>query len=240
MTFAPFTRSFALRTASVLGCICALGALSACSDSDDDEAEGTNLSFFVTSTQHEGNLNGLTGADKICQDLAVAAGASSKTWKAYLSAANGGTPIHAKDRIGTGPWYNAAGVKLADNLTALHALTGNADLFITEKGEKVPGQWNAAMPNEHDVMTGSSNDGTLIMTMDAMTGMPVQTTCNDWTSNTLTPGPQVGHTDGMGPMMATNDARFISWNGGHPARGCAAADLAMSGSTGRLYCFASN
>jgi hypothetical protein len=204
------TRSFAFRAASVLGCICALGALSACSGSDDDET--TDLSFFATSTQHDGNLGGLTGADKICQDLAATAGAGSKTWKAYLSAANNGSPIHAKDRIGTGPWYNAAGVKLADNVAGLHALTGNAEMFLDEKGNKVPGQWNSAMPNEHDIMTGSNTDGTLIMTMDPMTNLPVQTTCNDWTSNTLTPGPQVGHTDGMGPMMATDQPRFTSWN----------------------------
>ena len=79
-----------------------------------------------------------------------------------------------------------------------------------------------------------------LTTLDPMTNMPQQTTCNDWTSNTLTPGPQVGHTDGMGPMMDTSQPRFTSWNGGHPARGCSTADLAPSGSTGRLYCFATN
>jgi len=239
MKSTPFTRSFAFRAASVLGCVCALGALAGCSDSDD-EPEGTNLSFFVSSSKHDGNLGGLAGADKICQDLAAAAGAGSKTWKAYLSAANNGSAIHAKDRIGTGPWYNAAGVKLADNLAALHALTGNAELFITEKGEKVPGQWNSAMPNEHDIMTGSSPDGTLLMTTDAMTGMPAQSTCNDWTSSTLLPGPQVGHTDGMGPMMDSSTPRFSSWNGGHAAQGCSSPDLAARGGAGRIYCFATN
>lgn len=247
MKIAQSTRSLVLRGATVLGCICALGALSACSDEgDEDTGTGSNepgMSFFVSSTTQDGNLGGLAGADKICQDLAAAAGAGSRTWHAYLSVANNGTPIHAKDRIGSGPWFNSNGVKLADNLAGLHALTGNADLFITEKKEKVNGQWNGsngmngAPPNEHDVMTGSDATGSLMMTMNDM-GMLAQTTCSDWTSDTLTPGPQVGHTDGMGPMMDTTMPRFTSWNGGHPARGCSTADLAPSGSTGRIYCFA--
>jgi len=245
-----FARASFLKPSSVaLACVCIAGSLSACSDEDEPETGTgsleTDLSFFVSSTTHDGNLGGLAGADKICQDLAAAEGAGSKTWRAYLSAANNGTPIHAKDRIGAGPWYNAMGMKMADNVAALHALTGNADMFITEKGDKINGQWNSSNgmngtpPNEHDIMTGSDSTGSLIMTMNDM-GMPVQTTCSDWTSNTLTPGPQVGHTDGMGPMMNTSMPNFTSWGGGHPGRGCSSADLAASGGAGRIYCFAAN
>jgi hypothetical protein len=245
MKIAQPTRSLVLRGATVLGCVCALSALSACSDEADDE-ETSNLSFFVTSTTHDGNLGGLAGADKICDDLATAAGAGNKTWHAYLSVAGNGTPQHAKDRIGAGPWYNANGVMVAQNLTALHALTGNADLFITEKKEKVNGQWNSSNgmngtpANEHDIMTGSDSTGSLLMGINAMTNMPTTTTCSDWTSNTLTPGPQVGHTDGMGPMMNTTMPNFTSWNGGHAAAGCSTPDLQARGGAGRFYCFAVN
>jgi hypothetical protein len=211
-----------------------LSGVCACSSDDDaEETSDTELGFFVTSTTQDGNLGGLSGADAKCETLAAAVGAGGRTWKAYLSAENNGTPIHAKDRIGTGPWYNADGVLVAQNLTSLHALTGNADLFITEKGDKVNGQWNAAAVNEHDIMTGSDSTGSLLM--GAM-----NSTCTDWTSNTLTPGPQVGHSDGMGPMMNVAEARYTSWNGGHPARGCSTADLAPSGSVGRFYCFAAD
>lgn len=253
MKIASSTRSFILRTTALVSCVCALGALAGCGDEEDDEDTTTagnqpsaDFSFFVTSTTHDGNLGGLTGADKICDDLATAVGAGSKTWHAYLSTANNGSPQHARDRIGTGPWVNAMGMTVAANVDALQALKGNADLFITEKGEKVNGQWNGsngmngAPVNEHDVVTGSGPDGRLINTLDPMTMLPQQTTCNDWTSNTLTPGPQVGHTDGMGPGMDVSTERFTSWSGGHPARGCSTADLAPSGSTGRLYCFATN
>ena len=54
----------------------------------------------------------MAGADKHCQDLAVAAGLGNRRWHAYLSAqaANGGPTINARDRIGQGPWYNVKGV----------------------------------------------------------------------------------------------------------------------------------
>lgn len=230
----------------VLACAAAC-CLVACSSDDDESDESSTiqanqpgeLSFFVTSSTQDGDLGGLSGADDICQDLADEVGAGDKTWAAYLSAANSGLPIHARTRIGEGPWYNALGVMVAADLTALHELTGDADLFVTERGDKVNGQWNGANGmngnpvNEHDIITGSGPDGMLMMTDTA-------TTCNDWTSNEVTPGPQVGHSDGMGPGMATDMPRFISWNGGHATQGCSSELLAPSGSTGRFYCFASN
>ena len=239
-------QTWARRSRAIVACAVAVCSISACSDSDDDASEDSttealepsDLSFFVTSTTHDGDLGGLDGADEICQELADAAGAGDKDWAAYLSAENGGTPIHARSRIGEGPWSNAAGVVVAENIEALHELIGDPELFITEEGEQINGQWNGsngmdgAPVNEHDIMTGSDSLGMLMLDMT--------TTCADWTSNTLTPGPQVGHTDGMGPMMNTSEARFTSWNGGHAAQGCSAADLAARGGAGRFYCFATN
>ncbi len=45
------------------------------------------LSFFITSANpgKGADLGGLDGADKYCQTLAAAAGAGSRTWRAYLS-----------------------------------------------------------------------------------------------------------------------------------------------------------
>ena len=45
------------------------------------------MGFFVTSANpgNGGNLGGLAGADAHCQKLAAAAGAGSRTWRAYLS-----------------------------------------------------------------------------------------------------------------------------------------------------------
>jgi hypothetical protein len=82
-------------------------------------------------------------------------------------------------------------------------------------------------------MTGSDAEGNLFVGEN-------QTTCSDWTSNTIAPGPQVGHTDGMGPNMDQSNVIFTSWNGGHAAQACSVAGLALAGSAGRIYCFAIN
>src|SRR5687768_3534677 len=87
---------------------------------------GQPVGFFVTSvTSVTGNLGGLAGADFTCQRLAGAAGHTGRAWRAYLSieqdSANGNMPTHARDRIGTGPWYNANGILVANNVAELHS-----------------------------------------------------------------------------------------------------------------------
>ena len=238
-------QTLAQQSRAVFACAVAICSFAACSDSEDDDAsEGSgntsDMTFFVTSSNHDGDLGGLDGADEICDDLATAVGAGDHTWRAYLSAENNGDAINARDRIGEGPWVNAAGVMLADSLEALHSASmfGNAELFINENGERINGQWNGSNgmngnpPNQHDIMTGSDSNGMLLMNM--------VTTCDDWTSNTLTPGPQVGHTDGMGPGMDTSMPNYTSWNGGHAAAGCSVADLQARGGAGKFYCFAAD
>jgi hypothetical protein len=153
------------------------------------------LSFFVTSDKSmTGDLGGLRGADARCQALAEAAGAGARTFHAYVSvehdAANGGAATHARDRIGKGPWYNAKGALLASDMDALHARSGDADLFLDENGAKINGQWEGSpTPNEHDVLTGSDADGRVL---------PGKT-CADWTSAAADLAAQVGHSDGLGP-----------------------------------------
>jgi hypothetical protein len=98
------------------------------------QAPGTGpMSFFVSSvgSGKGADLGGLAGADALCQKLAGASGAtgaSGKTWRAYLSVpptlGSGSTPgvaaVHARDRIGKGPWYNAKGELIARDLIQLH------------------------------------------------------------------------------------------------------------------------
>jgi hypothetical protein len=179
------------------------------------------MNFFVTSdTSTTGNLGGLTGADARCQKLATAVGQGAKTWRAYLSAAT--PPTNAKDRIGPGPYFNSQGVMVAADKTALHARTGDSAVFITEKGGKVNGQWTGSpSPVEHDILTGSQRDGTLL------TG----TTCGDWTATTGSS--TVGHSDGFGPGQATT-GMYSFWNDAHSGM---CANTAPGGGAGRLYCF---
>ena len=189
--------------------------------------------FFVTSsTSVTGNLGGLAGADNRCQTLAAAVGLGDKTWRAYLSverdASNGGQPTNARDRIGAGPWTNVNGDIVAQNLAELHARTGDAAIFVDERGTRINGQWSGSpAPVQHDILTGSNADGTLLR----------GATCADWTSASTAFFAQVGHSDGLGPGASAAGA-LSSWNSSHANQDC--SNTAPRGGAGRLYCFAVN
>src|SRR5437868_12486666 len=95
----------------------AAAALLALGLSGSVDAQQSAMTFFITSvgSGKGGDLGGLAGADRHCQSLAQAVGASNRTWHAYLSTgASGEQPaINARDRIGRGPWQNAQGVVIA-------------------------------------------------------------------------------------------------------------------------------
>lgn len=86
----------------------------------DDFAMG----FFITSIGpgNGADLGGLAGADAHCQTLAAAVGSGDRTWRAYLSAQakDDQVAVNARDRIGSGPWHNALGVVIANNVDELH------------------------------------------------------------------------------------------------------------------------
>jgi len=190
-----------------------------------------SMGFFVTSAKSKtGNLGGLAGADKICQSLAAAVGQGDKTWRAYLSAerdpANNNNPINARDRIGAGPWFNANGVMVGNDLADLHARRGNPILLVDERGQMVPGNWpNSPKPTEHDVLTGSTAEGTV------MAGK----TCDRWTSESSDLQAQIGHHDGIG-LGGNTAGASASWNSAHENQSC--ANTAPRGGAGRFYCFA--
>ena len=194
------------------------------------------MSFFITSagSGNGANLGGLAGADRICQTLATAAGRGAKTWHAYLSqsAGNGQPAVNARDRIGSGPWYNAKGARIAQNVADLHGDTleqarrGNnlqKPTALNEKGEVINGVGDT--PNRHDMLTGSQLDGT------AFTD-GADHTCGNWTSSGAGTA-QLGHSDRAG-------GGNTSWNSTHPSRGCSQENLVSTGGAGFFYCFATN
>ncbi len=192
-------------------------------------APENKLGFFITSagSGDGANLGGLAGADRICQARAQAAGAGSRRWRAYLSAsaAPGAPAVNARDRIGTGPWYNAKGLAVAMSVADLHSPNNqlNKQNSLTEAGAVVNGRGDS--PNMHDILTGSQADGTAF-------GGEGDRTCGNWTSNG-DGGAQVGHHDRQG-----GGADPTSWNSAHPSRGCSQANLQGSGGNGLFYCFA--
>jgi hypothetical protein len=191
------------------------------------------MSFFVASTvPGSGNLGGLIGADRICQNLAQIHGVGNHTWHAYLSTQT--TPqavgVDARNRIGPGPWYNAKGVMIAANVADLHGdqardrNTIRKASSLTEKGAMINGFGD--MPNEHDMLTGSDSDGRAFT--DGL-----DHTCNNWTSDSATNRAMLGHHD-------RNGNGNVSWNSAHMSRDCTKAGLIATGGAGKFYCFAIN
>jgi hypothetical protein len=202
-----------------------------CDDNTTSPSSTADMTFFVTSaTSTTGNLGGLAAADATCKRLASTVGQGARTWRAYLSverdASNGNQPTHAKDRIGRGPWRNAVNMVVANDLVDLHSRTGDAAVFVDERGQRINGQWTGSpAPVEHDIMTGSNADGTLAPGL----------TCSDWTSASETAIGQVGHSDGLGPNQGTTGT-LTSWNAAHTNQNC--SNTAPRGGAGRFYCFA--
>jgi hypothetical protein len=189
------------------------------------------LSFFITSVGlgKGGDLGGLTGADAHCRKLAEAVGAGDRTWHAYLStqAVGGAAAENARDRIGTGPWYNAKGVKVADDVADLHSPNNKLgkENSLNEKGLVVNGRGDN--PNEHDMLTGSHADGTAYAPGADMT-------CANWTSSSAGKA-MLGHHDRHG---VAGNIDSTSWNEAHASSGCSQANLVSTGGAGYFYCFA--
>ncbi len=224
-------------------------------------AGGSNFSFFVVSLKalqtlsgktegfggdlRFGKPDGLSGADEICKRAAEMGmpGAGAKNWKALLSVAMGpgGQPVHARDRIGKGPWYDRKGRLMAMNLTDLFGgdrPKGDPQLvndFTNERGE--PNNFVGAnglqttKVDNHDTLTGSSAQGMLS-----------GSTCADWTSTTGA-GPLIGHS---WPRSANSGRHWIS---DHRVPGCTpgldrtlggsggGSCVGCSGGYGGFYCF---
>lgn len=196
------------------------------------------MGFFVTSTGpgKGADLGGLSGADAHCQQLATAAGAGQREWRAYLSttavAAAAPAPaypaVHARDRIGKGPWFNAKGELIATDVAHLHNANNlTKATALDENGAMVKGRGDT--PNQHDILTGSRPDGTAF-------GGPGAFTCGNWTQSGEGTA-VIGHHDRSG---LSPDPWAVSWNSSHQTRGCSQEALVSTGGAGLFYCFAAN
>jgi hypothetical protein len=201
-----------------------------------------------------GTDDGLLGADKICTEIAESSmpGASAKQWHAFLSTKKG--PVHAKDRIGQGPWYDRTGRLVAMNLTDLLQARPKADAAIKEDlpnefgiGNHRPNP-NAPEDDNHHTLTGSGPDGTLYTAEGNMA------TCLDWTSKSRdnsytaegTGRPRIG--------FSWSTAGRTHWISGQTEGGCGAGVTGVGeenggsdpgnpivgsgGGYGGIYCFA--
>ena len=192
---------------------------------DEDKPMG----FFVTSIgMGDGaNLGGIQGADAHCTKLAEAAGSKGRTWRAYLSTQEDGKRgISARNRIGSGPWYNAKGELIAVDLDQLHILPNiYLRTALDENGNRIMGRYDER--NEHDILTGTQADGTAYFPWQEG-----DKTCLNWTSNS-DGSATVGHHDRHG-------GGNTSWNAAHNSRGCSQDGLRSTGGNGYFYCFAAD
>lgn len=96
-------------------------------------------------------------SDTQCADLAYAQGFGHLEWRAYLNGSeeDGESDQVARERIGTGPWYNYYGVVVAESLHQLHSDDNNlwVETAVTVAGEYAP--------EELEIPWGSELDGDL-------------------------------------------------------------------------------
>jgi hypothetical protein len=171
-----------------------------------------------------GDGAGLRGADKICKAIAELGmpGAGAKQWRAFLSTTSGGSgggPLHAKDRVGKGPWYDAAGrivaMTLADLIGADRPIGADPvirndlpnEFGIPNHTADAPGCTGSECPDNHQVLTGTncsgelytgggSGGGVMATCQNAApsSGTPDPAfTCSDWTSKAAEGTPWCGH-----------------------------------------------
>jgi hypothetical protein len=170
-----------------------------------------------------GEADGLSGADKICTEIAEASmpGSGAKQWRAFLSAVNGpgGGPVHAIDRIGDGPWYDRIGRLFSMNKASLIGFRPTdtdpaiVDDFPNEDGVPNHDPDGTGAVDNHDTLTGTNSMGQ-VYAMDPLV------TCNDWTTSEPTGRPRVGHawprfSGGMG-FPFPGGGGFAGTGGGFP------------------------
>lgn len=242
------------------------GSSGASSTACTNTGSADNFSFFVTSYEqlielagsedgfggdlrYGGAATGLEGADAICQELARRVCFGHRTWRAYLSTST----VNAIDRIGSGPWYDHAGLLVANDVSGLlsgdrpaggAADEGTYDELGTYHDGNSDVNGDGMDDDDHDTMTATLEDGTY-----------AGFSCNDWTSTTATSGGGDGG-PGRGPsggIMLGHSWPAMSgrhWSESHGGHQCAAgtnfiqngggnsATVGGGGGYGGFYCFA--
>jgi hypothetical protein len=229
------------------------------------------MSFFVTSYQqiqdlsgspdgfggdlrYNGAPTGLEGADAICQEMARRVCFGHRTWRAYLSTST----VNAIDRIGTGPWYDWAGVLVANDPNGLISGDRPAGGACDEGTYDETGTFHDGRSDvnndgidddDHDTMTATLEDGTY-------SGF----SCDDWTSTTATDDSGGGDMGGFGGPGGLNGGIMMGhswpaqsgqgWSQSHGGHQCAAgtnfiqngpgdsSTVGGGGGYGGFYCFA--
>ena len=179
------------------------------------------MSFFVSSagSGNGGNLGGLDGGDKHCQTLAAKAARGTRTWRAYLSTSM--PDANARDRIGSGPWYNAKGAQIASSVADLHSDKANInnDTALDEQGRPDQLGGRAQPPRHPDGVDGRGQGH-----HDDLPELDEQR--------------RRAKRDAGAQDRLTFGKPGSPWNSAHPSKGCSQENLVATGGAGLIYCFA--
>jgi len=253
---------------------------------DPSASDGSCFSFFVASRARlfalaeafgvgtsgwggdfrYGTGDGLTGADKICTEIAEQSlPGNGKTWKAFLSTSQ----VNAIDRVGSGPWYDRLNRTIANSKTELVAtrpggITNSTILNNLPNEDGTPhhneeNNTQGQQADNHDILTGSDSEGKVCNSSACWNsgvmgggmgggGTITNATCGDWTLAVKQTGyqPRVGHT---WPTMTNGTDDWISWlneggclpgynliQNGGPS--ASAGSVGSGGGYGAIYCLA--
>ena len=183
-------------------------------------AQGQSIGFFVSSTGSGmgGNLGDWPGRTSIARRSPQ--GRRGESNVACLSQHVDALDANARDRIGSGPWFNAKGTQIASNVALGEDKANiNNDTALDEQGRPINAE---GAPNRHDILTGSTADG-----------QATPTTCQNWTSSASDQSAMLGHHDRL-----TFGKPGSPWNSAHPSKGCSQENLVATGGAGLIYCFA--
>jgi Protein of unknown function (DUF1554) len=132
---------------------------------------------FVTSTPHTGALGGLSGADKVCNQVALTSGHKrimGRTYVAWLSAAN--TPVAGRIPHGSAPYVRADDVVIATDWDDLTTGGLSSAVALDENGSAV-------------------GAGVTVWTGTLSSGVQSPANCADWSSDKLSTQGLVGAAD---------------------------------------------
>ncbi len=160
----------------------------------DGEIDDDFKYIFVTSSDHNGNLGGLAGADAICQALADAAGLPTATYKAWLSTSTVNANDPGRLTHSSIPYANT-----------------NFQIVAHDWADLVDGSLDA--PVYYDEMAHKMGSAVWTGTSTAGLAEGYSNYCNDWTIGS-SDSAQIGYShESDSRWTRREDAQIACWGG---------------------------
>ena len=187
----------------------------------DAAAQQNRPGFFVASTvPGTGNLGGIAGADKICQQPAKATGARQPAVARLSQHQRRGRRQRARPHRQR-PGTTSRARSSRRTWTSCTPTRRTSTTTPRSTSRDAPSTAGRAQPSRHPHR----------LTLEGRAG---DMTCNNWTS-AAEGSAMVGHHDRLGFGKPGSP-----WNAAHPSKGCSAENFRGTGGAGLIYCFAAD